>query len=221
MFGGKGLPRLAHGWRLGSCAGLRRQDLRDLIRPALRAAPRPMARRLGPCLFSFAFSLDDPDAASRWVETDAGVEVSIATEDMTPHDIALEMLVCLGQVLWTRLRRPEYDAWLRLLAAELDAGVAGEIDEEAYYRKSVLLLNPESARHPGQIGGYARAAFAASAAEYVHALWHDVTLRNGREHLDAERVRARLRLFERWFPPNPGFRLFGRLKATPVTQAVS
>jgi len=55
---------------------------------------------------------------------------------------------------------------------------------------------------------YGAASFAGTAAEYIHCLWHDVTIRSGRDFLPARQLKARLDLLSRWFPPAPGHRLF-------------
>jgi hypothetical protein len=47
-----------------------------------------------------------------------------------------------------------------------------------------------------------------TAAEHVHCLWHEVTIRIGPDYLPAERLRQRLKLMARWFPPDRGHRLF-------------
>jgi hypothetical protein len=55
---------------------------------------------------------------------------------------------------------------------------------------------------------YGFASFAGTAAEYVHCLWHEVTVRQGPDHLPPQWLRRRLELLAGWFPPDPGYRLF-------------
>ncbi len=95
---------------------------------------------------------------------------------------------------------------MNLLDAEIQARVAGEIDEDVLDQKRRLL----AVRDPERASEYARASFAATAAEYVHSLWHDVSVREGPDHLPPDRLARRLRLFARWFPPDGGYRLFAR-----------
>jgi hypothetical protein len=94
------------------------------------------------------------------------------------------------------------------LSAEIEAGVSGEIDEEALAEKRALLGSRVSARSRRRLERYARASFAGTAAEYIHCLWHDVTVRSGPEHLPAPWLRRRLQMLAGWFPPNRGYRLF-------------
>jgi hypothetical protein len=44
--------RLAHGWTLSRGSGISEELVREFIRPAVRALPSSMARRLGSCRIS-------------------------------------------------------------------------------------------------------------------------------------------------------------------------
>jgi len=183
--------------------------MREFVEEALRAVPAAMAARVGPVRLALVETLEEGEASSRWTETDEGLEIEVATEETEPHDVALEALVCLGQVLWEKLERSEVEAYLRLIEGEIAQGVRGEIDEEALRQKRRLLRSQAAARSRTRLEIYAQASFAATAAEYVHSLWHDVTVRTGEEHLPADCVRARLELLASWFPPEAGQPLFG------------
>jgi hypothetical protein len=54
--------------------------------------------------------------------------------------------------------------------------VTGEIDEQALEEKRWLLSSAVLARSRNRLLRYAGASFASTAAEYVHCLWHDVTV---------------------------------------------
>jgi hypothetical protein len=173
--------------------------------------PRPLARRLGRCEIFLAGELTGEAGeplTSQWREAGGSVQITLATADTAHHDLALELLVCLGQVLWERTTPGEREACWKILTAELEAGVAGEIGETALTEKRQLLSSPVSARSRRRFERYARASFAETVAEYVHCLWHDVTVRSGPEHLPAHALRRRLETLAQWFPPNPGYRLF-------------
>ncbi len=199
--------RLAHGWGL-HCEGPVPSGLvAEFVRPALRAVPRSMAGRIGRC--EIRLGGGEPEIASRWTEVAGGIDVEVGIAGVEAHDVAMEVLTCLGQALWEAAPREEVNEYLRLLGDELSAGVEGEIDEEALGEKRRLLSSPVMAASRRRLAEYARASFAATAAEYVHCLWHDVTIRTGAEHLPAEWLRKRLELFARWYPPDRGYRLFG------------
>ena len=104
---------------------------------------------------------------------------------------------------------------LMLLNDEITPGIEGEIDEQALEEKRSLFESRSHANNVKRLTGYCRASFAGSVAEYVHCLWHEVTVRTGPDYLPVELLRRRLKLLERWFPPNRGYRLFpGALRRT-------
>ena len=136
------------------------------------------------------------------------MEISLAAADRDEHDVAMEMLLCVGQALWERLPPNQHKAFWLLLDTEIRAGITGEIDEEALSEKRALMASRYSAASGRRLERYGRASFAGTAAEYVHCLWHDVEVRSGPDYLPAPQLRRRLELLSRWFPPNRGYRLF-------------
>jgi hypothetical protein len=205
-----GGARLAHGWQLETAPGLPVELADDFVRPAVRAVPGALATRLKPCRIRLVGALEEPGEASRWVESVEGLEITVGCEGVEAHDVALELLVCLGQALWEALEARQAAAYLLLLCDEIAGSVPGEIDEDALDAKRRLMASRLAARSRRRLADYARASFAATAAEYVHCLWHDVTVRTGSEHLPARYLRRRLELLARWFPPDRGYRLFAR-----------
>ncbi len=191
----------------------------EFIRPALRAAPPALASRLGRCRITLPPRLEDPELGSRWTQTAETLEIVVATEGIEPHDVAMEVLLCLGQALWESAGGADRSAYLRLLRDEIEAGVSGEIDEQALSEKRLMLAGPASARSRRRMERYAGASFAGTVAEYVHCLWHDVTIRTGPEHLPAPWLRRRLEMLARWFPPGRGYRLFKKEVTGPTGRA--
>ena len=199
--------RLAHGWTLDRGPSLSAALVRDFIRPAVRAVPTSLARRLGSCRISLPPEVAS-GVASRWTMADDGLEVSVTTAGIEEHDVAMELLLCLGQGLRERLSDAELRAYWMVLCDEISMGFEGEIDEQALEEKRSLFESRSHANNVKRLTGYARASFAGTVAEYVHCLWHEVTIRTGPDHLPAEPLRRRLELMARWFPPNRGYRLF-------------
>jgi hypothetical protein len=171
---------LAHRWTLLRSPGLSHALVREFIRPAVRAVPASMARRLGHCRISFEIA--DATVASRWTETEAGLEVSVMTAGSEDHDIAMELLLCVGQALWEKLSDGELREYWLVLDEEIRAGISGEIDEQALEEKRSLLASRVHSRSRRELARYGRAAFAGTAAEYVHCLWHEVTARTGPDY---------------------------------------
>jgi hypothetical protein len=95
-----------------------------------------------------------------------------------------------------------------LLFDEISMGVEGEIDEQAFEEKRSLFESRSHANSAERLTRYGRASFAGTAAEYVHCLWHEVTVRTGPDHLPVPPLRRRLALMSQWFPPDGGYRLF-------------
>ena len=202
-----GRLRLAHGWTLRHGEGLSPTLLHDFIRPAVHAVPSALAMRLGPCEISFPAQAEG-DVLSRWSMTNSGVEVSVATEGLEEHDVVMELLLCLGQAAWEELSDAELRAYWHLLCDEIDADIEGEIDEQALEEKDALLECQSHAGRARRLASYGRASFAGTLAEYVHCLWHEVTIRTGKEHLPAAQLKRRLELLAEWFPPDRGYHLF-------------
>jgi hypothetical protein len=199
--------RLTHGWRLDSAPGTDPEVVRDFVRPGVRAIPQAIAKRLPPCRILLGAELPE-NAFSRWALCESLLRIEIRTGGVEPHDIGMELLVCVGQALWEAASPAERRAWLMLLRVETEEGFSGEIDEDALMEKQKLLVSRESARSSRRLAAYARASFAGTVAEYVHALWHNVTVRTGPEFLPGKPLRRRLEIMARWYPPNRGYRLF-------------
>jgi len=199
--------RLAHGWTLARSPSLSAAFVREFIRPAVRAVPSSLTRRLGSCRISLPADVA-ANMASRWTMTNGQMEVSVTTTGTEEHDVAMELLLCLGQGLWERLSDGELRAYWMLLCDEISTGIEGEIDEQALEEKRSLFERRSHANNVKRLIGYGRASFAGTVAEYVHCLWHETTVRTGPDYLPAGPLRRRLELMERWFPPNRGYRLF-------------
>src|SRR6266851_2219436 len=170
----------------------------EAIREALACLPASLAQRLGPV--RFAVRASDEDVASRWRWGEAGVEVEVNESETSPHDCALELLTSLGQALWHSGSAGERRAWLELLRQEIEAGFEGEIDERALREKRAMLSSRMLAASPRRLERYAEASFAGTMAEYVHSLWHEVTVQAGPDYLPPPWLRRRFGLFSRWFP---------------------
>jgi hypothetical protein len=202
--------RLGHGWQLRAVRPVSTTLISRFIRPAVRSIPPAMARQLGPCRVSVVDDLGGPTLVSRWTATDDGLQIELAPAGREEHDVALELLLCLGQALWTKLTSAQERAYWLLLDEELRADTPGEIDEDALQQKRALLSGHFSATSTRRLKRYGAASFAGTAAEYVHCLWHNVTIRSGPDFLPARQLKRRLELLARWYPPAPGYQLFPR-----------
>jgi len=205
-----GPRRLGHGWELCAVRAISATLISGFIRPAVRSIPPAMARQFGFCRVSVVDDLGGPTVVSRWTDTGRELEIEISTAGREGHDVALDLLLCVGQALWTKLTDGQQKAYWLLVDAELRAGTPGEIDEDALRQKKALLSGRFSATSRRRLECYGAASFAGTAAEYIHCLWHDVTIRAGPDFLPAPQLRRRLQLLSRWYPPAPGHQLFPR-----------
>jgi hypothetical protein len=149
--------------------------VREFIRPAVRAVPSSMARRLGSCRISLPPEVAS-GVASRWTAANGGLEVSVTTAGIEEHDVAMELVLCLGQALWERLSDGQLREYWLVLDQEIRAGISGEIDEQALEEKRSLFESRSHANNVKRLTGYGRASFTGTVAEYVHCLWHEVKL---------------------------------------------
>jgi len=202
-----GALRLAHRWTLLRHPGLSHALVREFIRPAVRAVPASMARRLGHCRISLEIA--DSTVASQWTETEAGLEVSVITAESEDHDIAMELLLCLGQVLWEKLSDGELREYWLVLDQEIRAGISSEIDEQA--------LEENAPCWPAGSTPVAGGNWPATAGPPLPGRRLSTSIACGtRSPRERDRTTFRHRscasgwsCWPGWFPPDRGYRLFG------------
>ncbi len=201
---------LAHGWLLCATAPLSPEQAEAVLCEPAAAVPHSAASRLGSlrlyavsylaCGGEADFASDEPTQgeqhSSLWLERPEGLHLFLSFGDASAHDTGFELLAALGELLVPRLSDEEFARYAKLLERELHEGARGEIDEDAL-----------EARNSGQ-EDYVSVSLAGTLAEYMHALWHDVELRHGPEHLPTKFLRRRFDLLRELFPPNPGYNLF-------------
>ena len=166
-----------------------------------------MAHRVGP-LGILLLPQADSNVTSRWTEPTLGWKYALRPPGGEEHDVAMELLLCFGQALLGTLSTNELQAYWTLLAHEILEEIAGEIDEQALEEKRSRPTSHSCSRWCEQLESYGRASFAGTAAEYVHCLWHDVTVRPGADDLPAPQLRRRLELLTQGSPPDRGYLLF-------------
>lgn len=202
---------LAHGWTLHAREPLTIAEAQDVLSEPAAAIPAFAAARLGSLrVFAVPYiacggtaefvSTEAPEGESHsslWLEgAGGGFDLFLAFREADAHDTGFELLAAVGELLVPRLADEEFVRYAHLLERELREGATGEIDEDT--------LAARDSADPA----YINASIAATLAEYMHALWHDVEVRTGPEHLAPQFLRQRFELFAELFPPNPGDKLF-------------
>src|ERR1039458_6602220 len=124
-----GLLCLAHGWTLVRDPSMPAALVREFIRPAVRAVPSSMAGRLGSCKISLPGEVA-AGVASQWTVGNDGLKVSVTTAGCEAHDVAMELLLCLGQSLWERLSDRELRAYWMLLGDEISRSEERRVGKE-------------------------------------------------------------------------------------------
>src|SRR5450631_2390730 len=98
----------------------------------------------------------DPTVVSRWSASGRELEIEIVAAGREGHDVALELLLCVGQALWTKLTGGQQKAYWLLVDSELRAGTPGEFDEDALRQKKALLAGRFSAISRRRLASFCR-----------------------------------------------------------------
>lgn len=216
---------MAHGWGLHAVAPVTLAEAEAVLKEPAAAVPGSAAKRLASlrvfavpylsCGGEAEFVATEAPAgemhSSLWLEREeaqagsgngsrgrqaAGIDLFITIRDANAHDAGFELLAAVADLLAPRLSDDEFLAYARLLQQEMAEGAAGEIDEDA--------LEARDSADPD----YVAISLAATLAEYLHALWHDVEVRQGAGHLAAPFLRRRFEWLAGILPPDPGQTLF-------------
>lgn len=219
------VSHLAHDWELHSAVMLSPAEERTIVREPAEAVPGAIAQRLGrlrvlvvpyiACAESgdiVCFTKPQGETHSAaWVEADNRINLVLPCRELDAHDSGFEFLASVAELLRPRLTKQEMERYSQLLEEELQAGVRGEIDEEAGAAKECVLAARSGRRRSREpFERYRDVSFVSTAAEYMHGLWHDVQVRVGPQHLPVPQLRRRMTLLAEMFPPNTGYSVFSK-----------
>jgi hypothetical protein len=100
--------------------------------------------------------------------------------------------------------------YIKLLRAELEHGVHGEVDESGWRLK--VELTEAEAKQPGRttkrFKDYARQSFVDTLTLYMHGICCDIDVETGPRQLPSNYLRKRLKLIKSLFPPPQGYAVF-------------
>ncbi|HLW79501.1 MAG TPA: hypothetical protein VKU44_07865 [Terriglobia bacterium] len=217
------ISRLSHDWEMHSAVQLTPAEERMMVREPAQAVPESAAHRLGKLrvlLVPHVACSADGDLvcfskpkgethSSVWLEAADRTHLILPCRELDAHDTGFEFLASIAELLHPRLESHEIEQYSRLLEDELEAGLGGEIDEDAVVAKQPLLkTRGVSRRGRSPFERYRDVSFVSTMAEYMHGLWHDVQIRVGPEHLPLPQLRRRMKLLAEFFPPNEGYKVF-------------
>jgi hypothetical protein len=96
-----------------------------------------------------------------------------------------------------------------LLREELASQVHGEVDEESWRLKQMVLRRQTNIRKETKLfRDYARQSFIDTLTLYLHGICCDIDVDTGPRQLPSRLLRARLNLLASLFPPPDGFAVF-------------
>lgn len=100
--------------------------------------------------------------------------------------------------------------YVKLLRAELEQGVHGEVDEPGWRLK--LELTDADVKNPGRSSKrfkeYARQSFVDTLTLYMHGICCDIDVETGPRQLPSNFLRKRLKLIQGLYPPPSGYGVF-------------
>jgi len=216
------LSHLAHGWEMHSSLTLTPAEERTMVREPAQAVPATIAQRIGKLrvlVVPYIACSDSGDVVYRlkpnaethtaaWVETEQQINLLLSCRELDAHDTGFEFVASIAELLRPRLTSSELDRYTEFVHEEIRLRVRGDIDEEAFKAKQLLLEDRPWRRNRAHLERYRDISFVSTVAEYIHGLWHDVQIRVGPEHLPLPQLRRRMSLMAELFPPNPGYHVF-------------
>lgn len=100
-------------------------------------------------------------------------------------------------------------AYRALIREELSASVHGEVDDESWQAKQVLIRRQTNvARETPAFGEYVRQSFVDTLTLYLHGICCDIDVETGPRQLPSRYLRKRLNLLKSLFPPPSGYAVF-------------
>lgn len=223
---GGAVSGLAHEWELWPGVRLSPAEDRTMVREPAHAVPAGLAERLGKVrilVVPFVACSDAGDAVcfskpsgeshtAVWAEGDERTSLVLACRELDAHDTGFELLASIAQMALSKISSREMGEYAQLIEDEIQRGVPGEIDKDAFDAKKAYLkkCDPGGAKAASQLSQYLDVSLVSTLAEYMHGLWHDVQIRVGPDYLPVAQLQKRMIWLSGVFPPNPGYNLFAR-----------
>lgn len=107
---------------------------------------------------------------------------------------------------WTAAQQLAYSGLIR---EELGSSAHGEVDEESWHLKQVLLRRQSNLRKETKLfRDYARQSFIDTLTLYLHGICCDIDVETGPRQLPSRYMRKRLNLLYSLYPPPSGYAVF-------------
>jgi hypothetical protein len=158
-------------------------------------------------------SFDRPDddhylRSASWWDNDEFV-MAFAIDELEVGDYHYEFYHHLAKAAVARMKPESFADYELLLREELKAGTHGEVDEESWQAKQLLLERRTPARRESKVfREYVRCSLADTLTLFLHGLCCDIDVEPGPRQLQSRFLRKRLKKLQVMFPPPPGYALF-------------
>jgi hypothetical protein len=107
---------------------------------------------------------------------------------------------------WSAEASSSYKAMIR---EELMASVHGEVDDESWQAKQMLLRRQSNVKRDSPLfAGYMKQSFVDSLTLYLHGICCDIDVETGPRQLPSRYLRKRLNLLRTLYPPPSGYTVF-------------
>lgn len=116
----------------------------------------------------------------------------------------------LASLMVDKCKEEEWQRFAGLLREELTANVHGEVDEESWRAKQMLLRRQPAkpAKDSKLFRSYARQAFIDTLTLYLHGICCDIDVETGPRQLPSRFMRRRLQMLHDTYPPPNGYVVF-------------
>lgn len=184
-------------------------ELRILLVPYL-CRPRAHRRRGEDETF---ISTEPPDSreaveSSTMMERDGAV-LAFAVKGADVADHHYRFFRAIAELTAERLEGGAPPEYADLLAAELKAGVHGEVDEESWLLKRELTRRDRNFSRPtARLKQYIRQSFIDTLTLYLHGICCDIDVEPGPRQIPSNWLRKRLQALKALFPPPEGYAVF-------------
>jgi len=138
---------------------------------------------------------------------DIALLFAISDQDVGEYHYSLYRL--LADLAIDHCEESARDAFYSMLGAELNEGVHGEVDEQSWQLKQVLIRRKRAVdRKSRGFAAYARQSMLDTMTLYLHGICCDIDVETGPRQVASRHLRKRLELLHSSFPPPEGFAVF-------------
>jgi hypothetical protein len=167
--------------------------------------------KTAPALETVSFERPAENQMAAFGKSTAGGQATLffAIRDRAVADYHYDFYHAVAELAADTGGEAAFNQFFSLLREELRSRVHGEVDQEGWHLKEVLMRRQTNLRRETKLfREYARQAYVDTLTLYLHGLCCDIDVEAGPRQLPSRFLRKRLSLFETSFPPPEGYALF-------------